>query len=66
MKTVSYKEFKTAHIQWMKGTHGSHEQRLGQWLMNRLVPGITNPDIFYVEEDFLAYKKFWDAYVIEE
>ena len=38
-------------------------QRLGQYLMNTLIPSITDPEIFYESNNMVAAKKFQEKYV---
>ena len=40
--------------------------RLGQYLINRLAPEKVDPEVFYEEDEYKAYRLFYERYVKKE
>lgn len=59
---VSEAAFQEAQEDWYKS---NRSQRLGQYLMNTLVPTETAPRIFYETDHSEAAVKFYYKYVVE-
>ena len=48
----------------MQGNPSLHnDQRIGQYLINALVPGESCSDVFYEENARSATEKFWNTFV---
>jgi hypothetical protein len=63
MKQVTQAELDEAMLSWAKGPK---HQRLGQFLMNELVPGETCSDVFHQDNEGKAYTLFMQEFVKEE
>lgn len=56
-------EFERHTDEWGRG---DRVQRLGQYLINKMSPPVTDPEIFYETDHGLASLKFFERYVLKE
>ena len=59
---IRERDFLKAHQQW----EYTGILRLGQYLLNKFMPGIADPEIFHCLDDNKAFDLFYARYVEDE
>lgn len=66
LRQVYQSELRESLIKWVEkyaGETGSDRMSFGRFFLDRYFPGISDPEIFYEDDDTKAFEKIFKKYI---